>query len=405
MRILMLAHRIPYPPDTGDKTRAYHIMRYLARRHELTVGFLVDDRADLAGLSVLQAEVGDLEFSQIWKPWSLLKGVVGLATGSAVSVGYFRSRTLRRSLARRLDVTGYDLIYASSTPMAQYARPLGLPVVMDFVDVDSDKWAQYGRYSRRPLRWLYETEGRRLQGVEADIARWAERCVLATRAEETLLKSFAPWARTEVIPNGIDLEYFRPAEAEAGPSGVIFTGAMDYLPNIDAVKYFCRDILPLVRRAIPDIPFYIVGLNPHADVRRLAEIPGVVVTGRVPDVRPYYYRASVCVAPLRIGRGVQNKVLQAMAMGLPVVASPAAHRGLEAKPGEHLHVEDEPSAFATQVVRLLRAPAEREAMARKARAFVEVHHAWATSCGRLERILQSVARDDAHSARARVRAC
>ena len=403
MRILMLAHRIPYPPDTGDKTRAYHIMRYLARRHEVTVGFLVDDRADLAGLSALRDEVGDLEFGQIWKPWSLLKGAVGLATGSAVTVGYFRSRTLRRSLARRVDGTGYDLIYASSSPMAQYARPLGPPVVMDLVDVDSDKWAQYGTHSRGALRWLYETEGRRLQAVEADIARWADRCILATRAEETLLKSFAPWARTEVIPNGIDLEYFRPAEAEAGPPGIIFTGAMDYLPNVDAVKYFCQDILPLVRRAIPDIPFYIVGLNPHADVQRLAEIPGVVVTGRVPDVRPYYSRASVCVAPLRMGRGVQNKVLQAMAMGLPVIASPAAHRGLEAKPGEHLHVEDDASAFARQVVRLLRAPSERQAMARQARAFVEVHHAWATGCGRLERILQTVAREE--SSRARVRAC
>ena len=401
----MLAHRIPYPPDTGDKTRAYHIMRNLARLHDVTVGFLVDDGGDLGGVSALRGEVGDLEFSQIWKPWSLLKGAVGLATGGAVSVGYFRSRTLRRRLARRVDATGYDLVYASSTPMAQYARRLGLPVVMDFVDVDSDKWTQYGRHSRGLLRWIYETEGRRLQAVEAEIAHWSDRCVLATRVEETLLKSFAPWARTEVIPNGIDLEYFRPAEGEGACPGIIFTGAMDYLPNIDAVKYFCHDILPLVRRAIPDIPFYIVGLNPHADVRRLAAIPGVVVTGRVADVRPYYYRASVCVAPLRIGRGVQNKVLQAMAMGLPVVASSAAHRGLEAKAGEHLYVEDEAPGFAARVVRLLGAPAEGQAMARKARAFVEVHHAWAGSCARLEGILRSVVRDESPSAPARVRAC
>ena len=405
MRILMLAHRIPYPPDTGDKIRAYHIVRYLARRHDVTLGCLVDDRTDLSGVSALREEVGDLEFSQIWKPWGLLKGVVGLATGNAISVRYFRSGALRRRVARRVSATGYDLVYASSTPMAQYAQSLGLPMVMDFVDVDSDKWTQYGRYSRGLLRWAYELEGRRLQDVEARIARWSDRCVLATRVEETLLKSFAPWAKTEVIPNGIDLEYFRSVAGESSPPGIIFTGAMDYLPNVDAVKYFCHEVLPLVRRTIPEIPFYIVGLNPHVDVQRLAGIRGVVVTGRVADVRPYYYRSSVCVAPLRMGRGVQNKVLQAMAMGLPVVASSPAHRGLDAKAGEHLHVEDEASGFADKVVRLLSVPEEGQAMARRARAFVEVHHAWATSCARLERILQSVARNGSHPAQAWVRAC
>jgi glycosyltransferase involved in cell wall biosynthesis len=187
-----------------------------------------------------------------------------------------------------------------------------------------------------------------------------------------------------VVPNGIDLEYFRPIPRAAAPSGLIFTGAMDYLPNIDAVHHFCAAILPLVRRELPSTRFYVVGLNPPAAVRRLGEIPGVVVTGTVPDVRPYYERAAVCVAPLRIGRGVQNKVLQAMAMGLPVVASTVAHRGLEAQPGRHLLVEDEPAAFAARVVALLRDPGAGHALGRQARAFVESNHAWDASCARLE---------------------
>jgi sugar transferase (PEP-CTERM/EpsH1 system associated) len=390
MRILMLAHRIPYPPYTGDKTRAYHIARYLARRHELDLAFFIDDRADMAGVEELRQLVGRVEFARIWKPWNLLKGLGGMAVGSSLSLPYFRSRALRQRLAARLAEAGYDLVYASSSPMAQYARGLGVPVVMDFVDVDSDKWAQYSRHSRPPLSWLYRTEGRRLQAAEAEISRWASLCLLATSTEESLLRSFAPWAKTAVIPNGIDLEYFRPGEARTSPPAVIFTGAMDYLPNVDAVRYFCDEILPLVRREVPDTRFYIVGLNPTADVRRLADTASVVVTGTVPDVRPYYERASVCVAPLRIGRGVQNKVLQAMAIGMPVVASSIAQRGLQAEPGRHLYVEDDPAAFARRVTGLLTSPEERLAMGRRARAFVEGHHAWDSSGARLDAMIRSL---------------
>jgi len=394
MRILMLAHRIPYPPHTGDKTRAYHIARYLARRHDLTLAFLVDERADLSGLEPLREIIPAVEFGVLWKPWSLVKGLTGLATGGPLSLPYFQSRGLRRRLAHRMADVPFDLVYASSTPTAQYARALGRPVVMDFVDVDSDKWRQYAERTGPPMSWLYRTEGRRLQAAEADIARWARLCVLATGSEENLLRSFAPWAETTVVPNGIDLEYFRPMERAAVPAAVIFTGAMDYLPNIDAVAYFCHEILPRIRGAIPATRFYIVGLNPSSEVQRLGSIPGVVVTGTVPDVRPFYARAAVCVAPLRIGRGVQNKVLQAMAMGLPVVATGVAQRGLEAKPGTHLHVEDEPVAFAARVVRLLNSPPERTAMGLQGRAFVEAHHAWDASCSRLEGLLGSIARGE-----------
>jgi sugar transferase (PEP-CTERM/EpsH1 system associated) len=276
--------------------------------------------------------------------------------------------------------------------MAQYAHALGLPVAMDFVDVDSDKWRQYADHSHPPLSWLYRVEGRRLQAAEADIARWASVCLLATQAEESLLQSFAPWARSAVIPNGIDLAYYEPVAAPAAQPVVLFTGAMDYLPNIDAVRHFCADILPRVRREIPETRFYIVGLNPSPDVLRLGGMPGVTVTGSVPDVRPYYARAGVCVAPLRIGRGIQNKVLQGMAMGLPLVVSPLAARGLEVQPGRHLEVADDPAEFAAQIVRLLKSPAERRALGRNGRAFVEANYGWDRSLFNLELLLEEAAR-------------
>jgi sugar transferase (PEP-CTERM/EpsH1 system associated) len=387
MRILMLAHRIPYPPHTGDKTRAFHIARHLARRHDLTLAFLVDERADLAGLAPLREIIPSIEFGRLWKPWSLLKGVAGLTMGGPLSLPYFRSRALRRRLASRLDSAAYDLVYASSTPMAQYARGLDLPVVMDFVDVDSDKWRQYAERSRPPVNWLYRTEGRRLETAEADVARWARVCLLATEAEEKLLKGFAPWARSAVMANGIDLDYYQPVGGPSGRPVVLFTGAMDYLPNVDAVGYFCDEILPRVRREVPETRFYIVGLNPTPDVQRLGSRAGVTVTGSVPDVRPYYARASVCVAPLRIGRGIQNKVLQGMAMGLPLVVSSLAGRGLDAEPGRHLEVADAPAPFADHVVRLLKRPESGRALGRSGRGFVEANFGWERSLRHLERLL------------------
>jgi len=387
----MLAHRIPYPPHTGDKTRAFHVARHLAARHDVTLGFLVDDETDLVGVDELRRFVPDILYDRLRKPVSLVRGVVGVVRGATVTLPYFYSRGLARQVERRSREAAFDVVYASSTAMAQYA-PRDIPLVMDFVDVDSDKWRQYAEHRRAPLNWLYRMEGRRLQVCEGEISSRASVCLLATDVEERQLRSFAPWARTAVIPNGIDSLYYVPQlEEPSEPASVIFTGAMDYLPNIDAVQYFCGEILPLVRREVPEAVFYIVGLNPSADVRRLAERPGVGVTGSVPDVRPYYARAGVCVAPLRIGRGIQNKVLQGMAMGLPVVASPLAARGVRGEPGLQFEVAEGAVAFASQVARLLQRPEARRQLGRAGRACVETHYTWEHNLAGLETLLARAA--------------
>jgi len=386
MRILMVAHRIPYPPHTGDKSRAFHVARHLGRHHRLTLAFIVDDPEDMPGLDTLRAEVTpDLEYARVWKRWATVRGGLALARGGTLTLGYFGSRALRARIAERLARERYDLIYVSSSAMAQYV-PAGLdiPTVMDFVDVDSDKWLQYGRHARPPLGWVYGAEGWRLRAYEASVARWARLCLVTTAAEEALLGSFAPWATTAVIPNGIDLAQYQPVERPSEEPVVMFTGAMDYLPNVDAVRYFHDEILPRVRARVPETRLSIVGLNPSPAVRKLAETPGVIVTGAVPDVRPYYAQAAVCIAPLRIARGVQNKVIQAMAMGLPVVASGRACQGLTAEAGAHLHVADDAAAFAERVVSLLQDPDERRRLGRRGRAFVEANHAWETSLARLD---------------------
>ncbi len=388
MRILMLAHRIPYPPHTGDKIRAYQVARHLARSHELTLGFVIDDTTDRPGLDALRRDIPDLEWGGLWKPAALARGLAGLGLGRSLSIAYFRSGRLARRITRRLRDDSYDAVYVSSSPMVEYVRGTALPVVMDFVDVDSDKWTQYATKQRRPMSWAYRLEGRRLRRFEAEAVRWGRQCILATAAEEALLKSFAPWARTAVIPNGVDLSGYGPP---ADVPTVIFTGAKDYFPNVDAVQHFCADIFPAVARAVPGARFLIVGLNPAPAVRRLGEIPGVSVTGAVPDVQPYYREASVCVAPLRIARGIQNKVLQSMALGVPVVVTSAAARGLECRPGEHFLVEDDPARFAAGVIGLLRDREARASLATRARTFVEEHHSWAGVLERIEAIVVEAA--------------
>ena len=392
MKILMLAHRLPYPPQTGDKVRAYHIARHLAQKHELTLAFLVDEPRPEQALHALQKEIPDLTYSKIARTRKRLFALLSLACGGSATLAYFNSPDFGAQIDDRLGMDRFDLIYVSSSSMAQYVKnPRHLPVVMDFVDVDSDKWLQYGARLPRHKAWVYRLEGIRLQQHELAAARQASRCIVATRQEEALLHSFAPWAPTSVIENGVDLDYFTPFSEPVQDTTIAFTGAMDYFPNIDAALHFSETIFPKIRARLPEARFLIVGKNPAPSVRRLASRQdGVEVTGEVPDVRPFVRRSSVVVAPLRVARGVQNKVLEAMAMGLPVVASQKAHEGLEARPGRHLFVEDDPSRFADLVVKLLNSPLLRTTVGGAARSFVEDHHCWAGSMAKLDRVLAEV---------------
>jgi sugar transferase (PEP-CTERM/EpsH1 system associated) len=388
----MLAHRLPFPPHTGDKVRAYHVARHLAGQHQLTLACLADEDGAERAAAALRERVPDLLWARLTRRRQRLRALLALARRGSATLRYFDSPALRRDLAARCRGDRYDLVYVSSSSMAPYAGVTRAPVVMDFVDVDSDKWRQYGARFRGPRGWIYRAEARRLGAAEVEAARLAARCVVATEREAALLRGLAPWAPVSVVPNGVDLEYFAPPAAPGGDATIVFTGAMDYFPNVDGARFFAEWIFPRVRRAVPDARFVVVGKNPAPAVRRLATRPGVVVTGAVPDVRPYLGQAAVAVAPLRVARGVQNKVLEAMAMRRPVVATARAHEGLEARPGEDLLVEDRPEAFADAVTGLLRSAELREGIGRSARRFVERRHAWSASMAELDRLVDAVRR-------------
>jgi sugar transferase (PEP-CTERM/EpsH1 system associated) len=275
--------------------------------------------------------------------------------------------------------------------MAQFVESYAdLPRIMQFVDLDSLKWQQYAENSRPPRSWVYRREFHCLLDYERKLARTFSHSLVCTPRELEDLRRLVPDAAAGCVCNGVDLDAFCPQSVEKIPGEMVFTGVMDYYPNVEGVVWFCREVLPLIRRKLPGATLTICGARPEARVQALAAIPGVTVTGRVVDVRPYMARASVAVVPLRIARGIQNKLLEAMAMGLPAVACSAAASGVEAMPGRDLFVADDPAGFAAETVRLLGDDGLRERVGAAARACVEAGYRWDFQLQRLDRALEAV---------------
>ena len=260
---------------------------------------------------------------------------------------------------------------------------------MDFGDADSEKWFEYGRSAPWPLSVAFRFEGRKVRSYERRLGARFDVCSVNAPRERDVLREYIS-TPIHVVPNGVDLEYFQSRRGRDGGyerNRLIFTGNMSYRPNVDAVGHLVADILPIVRAEVPDVELYIVGMDPAAAVRKLADGKRVVVTGRVDDVRPYFEGAAAAVVPLRVARGLQNKVLEAMAMRVPVVASEAAYQGIAAVANRDLLVARDPKEFARSVVSLLRDPAGRERYAAAGRVCVEENHNWDRLLPRLEELV------------------
>ncbi len=384
--ILFLAHRVPFPPDRGDKIRSWNLLRAMTRLGRVHVGTFADNGVDAAHAEALRPLVGKLhvEERRVSQPRAVARSLI---RRRPASVAAFESATMQAFVERTLEDEPVDTIFAYSGQMAQFvpANRLGLRFVMDFVDVDSAKFAAYAEASRMPMRWLYRREARSLYEFERRTAMRADLSLFVSEAEARLFRTFAGIGSRQVcaLENGIDLVFFRPdadvapAEmdhSEAGPL-IVFTGQMDYRPNIQAVTDFAMETLQRIRERYPAARFAIVGRNPARSVLRLADEPGVIVTGAVVDIRSWLKAADVVVAPLRLARGIQNKVLEAMAMGKAVVASPAAFEGIDAKDGRDLIVAV-PAAEADAVCALIADPARAREIGMAARALVEARYGW-----------------------------
>ncbi|MDE2456338.1 MAG: TIGR03087 family PEP-CTERM/XrtA system glycosyltransferase, partial [Burkholderiales bacterium] len=366
--LLFLVHRMPYPPDKGDKVRSYHLLKHLGEAHRVFVGTFVDDPADLVHLEALRGLCADLLALPLNPRRARIASLAGLLDGRSLTLHYYRARAMRAWVRRIVATQDIAAIVVFSSSMAQYALGLGLPVLIDFVDVDSAKWTEYAARHPWPLSTLYRLEGRRLLAYERHAAANAERSFFVTDKEAALFERLAPEcaARVDAVGNGVDAAYFapdpaRPSPFAAGELPLVFTGAMDYWPNIDAVAWFVADILPALRARWPAARLHIVGRSPSAEVRALAG-EAVSVSGTVPDVRPYLQHAAVTVAPLRLARGIQNKILEAMAMARPVVATRACAEAVAAKPGAELISVADAAGFVEAVDALLREPARAAAL-------------------------------------------
>lgn len=393
--ILFLCHRIPFPPDRGDKIRSYHLLKRLAAIAPVHVGCFADDDRDMG----FTGEMAHLTASQcvlMRDSSKLVAGLTGLARRRSLLVSLFDHPDLHRWVARTLAERPIRAVVAYSAQMAHFvpALPPTVRFLMDFVDFDSAKYAAYGAQGAGPMGWINRREGRLLHDFECRTAARADVSSFVSEAEAALFRDACGLGpdRVVAIENGVALDYFDPSaafptiERGAGPL-LVFTGQMDYRPNIEAVDSFARHALPAIRTVHPDARFAIVGRNPARAVEALADLPGVIVTGGVPDVRGWLAAADVVVAPLRIARGIQNKVLEAMAMGRPVVASPQAAQGIDAVEDEHFLVAASPAEEAAKIVALLADPARANRLGLAARTRMEARYRWSATLAGLDDLL------------------
>ena len=381
--LLYLVHRLPYPPNKGDKVRSYHLLRHLVSQHRVFLGTFIDDPEDQVHVDTLRAMCAGLHVAQLHPRRARIASLAGLLDGQALTLHYYRDAGLRRWVDQVLASEQIDAAVVFSSSMAQYAEGReGLPMLVDFVDVDSAKWTEYAHKHAWPMSWLYRREGEQLLAYERSVALQSRRSFFVTEKETALFRRLAPDCAPHVEPmsNGVDADYFAPRPDRASPFAegelpIVFTGAMDYWPNVDAVSWFVQDMLPALRRQWPAARFHIVGRSPTAAVRALAG-EHVAVTGTVPDVRPYLQHAAVVVAPLRLARGIQNKILEAMASARPVVASRTCAEPLDAELGRDLLPADDAADFVARIAELLQAPERAAEIGRAGRRRVVKTYSW-----------------------------
>ncbi len=400
-RVLYVTHRVPFPPDKGDRIRNYHVLRQLSKRARVWLLALADEpvpdstRSELARLC---ERVDYVPIGGRQQKWRMLQAAVGLTR----RVGWYGERKLLSlSAAAHLsdratqviqdwtDEVAFTGSVVSAGSLCDYLGTenkdgsgdvyalSGVSWVVDLVDVDSQKWLDFAAVCRRPKRWLYQMEARRTRAEEQDLTRWAHAVTLVSRHEADVFDSFTRPGAATVATNGVDLDYWHPSDTPEQPA-LAFVGALDYLPNVDAAVWFAEQVWPRIRERVPAAEFRVIGRKPTAAVQALGKRPGVTVVGQVPDVRPHVASAAVCVVPMRLSRGLQNKVLEALAMGKATVASPPALAALRAEPGVHLLSATTPDEWVTAVCGLLADPARRRELGAAGRRFVEENHHWDT---------------------------
>jgi hypothetical protein len=388
VRILFVCHRLPYPPKRGGKIRPFNIIRHFTEAgHEVTVATLARSASEAADGRDLGKYCAEVIVEQIAGWQANLRMLARLPTAEPSSFGYFYSPALEKRIAQAVSRDRFDLIMVHCSSVAPYVAGVSVPKILDFGDMDSQKWLLYAKHRPWPLSAGYWLEGRKLERTERNLARRFDLCTCTTLAELDTLRSYDAGVATDWFPNGVDAGYFGPLSDEYDRDRICFVGRMDYFPNQQAVLWFCSEVLPLIQARRPSAQLFVVGAAPPRSIASLHGANGVVVTGTVDDVRPFVRQSALTVAPLFIARGTQNKILESMAMGVPVVASLAASRGVDADPAQDILTADSAAQFAEAVLSVLDEPKVRRRLSEAGRERVLSHHSWSASLARLDGML------------------
>jgi polysaccharide biosynthesis protein PslH len=392
MQILFLTHRLPYPPDKGERIRAFHELRYLAARHDVDL-FCFADSAECADhQQYLRGICRSVYVEVLQRPVRLLQGVGNFLVGRPLSFGYFHSRKFDNKVQEALRSRNYDVIFIYCSSMASSVpQPAPAPIVVDFVDADSQKFRQYASRSGLLSRWLYAREAHAVAVAEQSLGQRAALAFATTQHDARELGGSGVTSfPVAVMANGVQVpdipDVQDQTELRELKPFALFLGTMNYPPNFDAAVYFARDIFPLVRKTNPELKFVIVGRDPNRQVRELAKIPGVMVTGAVPDASLYFRNADVSVAPFRISQGFHNKIAESLAVGIPVVTTSRAMAGVGLGERDGLFVADTTQEFADTVIRLLKDPALRQGLRQRAPSVAQ-RLSWDVRLSKMEQLI------------------
>jgi len=387
-KLLYLVHRIPYPPNKGDKIRSFNFLRTLAQEYEIYLGAFVDDPEDWKYSEELNRYCREIKLLPLDSRRAKLHSLKGFLSGAPLTLPYYTNQEMQRWVEQVTIEQGIDRVLVFSSAMAQFVEAKRFSSccrVIDFVDADSDKWRQYAESKQWPMSWVYRREWQTLLDYERRVAKLFDSSLFVSADEAASFRAMAPESADKIgfVNNGVDSDYFSPQHTLDNPYStdclpIAFTGAMDYWANVDAVVWFAEEVFPELREQHPQAMFYIVGSDPTSQVEALAEIPGIEVTGRVEDVRPYIHHAKAVIAPMRIARGIQNKVLEAMAMARPVVTSAAGLEGIQCEVGVALLQADTPAGYLSALEGIFADEIDQE-MGDKARQCVRANYSWQAS--------------------------
>ena len=415
MRILFLCLRCPYPPQRGDRIRSYNFIKQLSERHDITLVFFAESESDIEAVKHLQPFCERVEWVKFSPSFASIHTAIHCLSRIPLQVHYWYSPQMQRKINQLLAEENFQLIHAQLFRMGQYViKTEGIAKVLDLCDSLALNLSRRAELDCTPKRFLVKLEEKRVRRYEVEIMKAFDSGTVVAHFDRDYLLNQDNSLNLSVVPMGVDLKYFQPLKVNNDSNGadvtekqnmtltvqedfaddrsknLLFTGTMNYFPNSDAVIYFCNNVFPLIQKRYPDATFYIVGNHPTEQIRRLSDQKGVVVTGYVPDIRPYFEKASVFVAPLRAGSGIQTKNLEAMAMGIPIVTTSIGAMGLEAETDTELLIADTPETFAERVIHLIENPDIRQNLANAGRKRVEASYDWQVLVNRLEQVYDQI---------------